>query len=462
MAEEHSRGHIGQCLSRILARRGDAAAFVSLESGAARTGAEFVNGVLSLSRAISSLGIGKGHVVAIAAFNSDWFLEWILALTLVGGIPAPLNYRWSKEEAREAVAGVEPVALVVDEGCRRWASELGDGSVTSLQWCFLMGEAPRCLYGPDSGLEQYVLREPMDDPTIHYIWAPEDIALICFTSGTTGRPKGVALSHMSLIIQSYAKIAIVGYTEDDIYLHTAPLCHIGGISSAIALLMVGGCHVFQPKFDARLTLQSIEEFQVTSLITVPTMISSLASLMRKEDEWAGGKSVIKVLNGGGSLSHDLISAAVLMFPRAKLISAYGMTEACSSLTFTTLHDPSSPLVETTSSEKVQGTPGFGPHEFKGICVGMPPIHVELCIEGNIARSSCPVVGRILSRGPHLMVRYWSSDKVKAPNWVKGGWLDTGEIGWIDGNGQLWLVGRNNSRIKSGGENVYPEELGALS
>ncbi|CAA6668083.1 unnamed protein product [Spirodela intermedia] len=425
----YSRGHICQCLSRILARRRDEALTICSESGARRTGGMFVEGVLRLARGLVALGVRRGDVVAIAAYNSEWFIEWLLAVALVGGVAAPLNYRW-----------------------------LGDGSVPSIRWCVLMGESPRCLNGHDNGLDQYIIKKPVEDPSFDYIWAPEDIALICFTSGTTGKPKGVAISHMSLIIQSYAKIAIVGYTEDDIYLHTAPLCHIGGISSCITMLMVGGCHVFQPKFDANVSVRSIEEHQVTSLITVPTMVAVLASFIGKENEWAGAKSVRKVLNGGGGLSHDLICAAVRMFPCAKLISAYGMTEACSSLTFKTLHDPISPKVGTASHKSYIATPGSPAHRVRGVCVGKPPLHVELCIRGSSTDNCGPEVGSILSRGAHLMVQYWSRVNVETLDRRTSGWLDTGDTGWIDGDGELWLVGRTNGRIKCGGENVYPEEV----
>lgn len=116
--------------------------------------------------------------------------------------------------------------------------------------------------------------------SFNYAWAPEGAVLICFTSGTTGRPKGVTISHSALIIQSLAKIAIVGYDEDDVYLHTAPLCHIGGLSSALTMLMVGGCHIFIPKFDAKLALEAIKQHHVTSLITVPAIMVDLVSIIR--------------------------------------------------------------------------------------------------------------------------------------------------------------------------------------
>ncbi|TYI26525.1 hypothetical protein ES332_A05G119200v1 [Gossypium tomentosum] len=269
--------------------------------------------------------------------------------------------------------------------------------------------------------------------------------------GTTGRPKGVVISHTALIVQSLAKVAIVGYSEDDVYLHTAPLCHIGGLSSAMAMLMVGACHAFIPKFEATLALEAIEQHHVTSLIIVPAMMADLISSVRLKRIQKGCDSVKKILNGGGGLSDNLIKDATRLFPRAKLLSAYGMTETCSSLTFTTLFEPM--LEASGTSLQMLAVTNSSPVKARGVCVGKPAPHVEIkiCVDGSSN------VGRILTRGPHVMLRYWDQIPEKASNSVEETWLDTGDIGFIDDHGNLWLVGRTNGRIKSGGENIYPEE-----
>ncbi|KAF5775244.1 putative o-succinylbenzoate--CoA ligase [Helianthus annuus] len=147
------------------------------------------------------------------------------------------------------------------------------------------------------------------------------------------------LSHSALIVQSPAKIATVGYNEDDVYMHTAPLGHVGGLSSALTMLMVGGCHVLMPKFEAKLAFEAIEEYRVTSLITVPTIMSDIISLIRTKYTRKELPTVKKILKGGGNLSNKQIKNATDIFPNAGLFTAYGMTEGCSSLTFMTLKDP---------------------------------------------------------------------------------------------------------------------------
>ncbi|KAM3700986.1 hypothetical protein ACJW31_05G139100 [Castanea mollissima] len=235
---------------------------------------------------------------------------------------------------------VRPVMLVTDESCHCWYSNFQKDDIPSLRWHVSLNSPSSDFMKMWNVLTTEMLKKnSVSSLPLNYCWAHEGAVIICFTSGTTGRPKGVTLSHAALIIQSLSKIAIVGYGEDDVYLHTAPLCHIGGLSSAMTMLMVGGCHVLIPKFEPKSALEAIERHKVTSFITVPAIMAGIISLIRQKETWKGMETVNKILNGGGGLSIELIKDATLFFPRAKLLSAYGMTETCSSLTFTTIYDP---------------------------------------------------------------------------------------------------------------------------
>ncbi|KMT19777.1 hypothetical protein BVRB_1g008330 [Beta vulgaris subsp. vulgaris] len=437
--------HICQCLNRLLTLRSNST--VTIANERRKSGKEFVESVLSLAHKLCEMGLRRGHIVAICAFNSDWYLEWLLAVAYVGGISAPLNYRWSLEESRLALEVIQPAMIVTDESCK-WLSELQKGTIFSPRWHVYIGNH----YSSLNGI-QGCKRPFLKFQTVKYCWAPEDVAIICFTSGSTGKPKGVAISHTSLIMQSLAKIAVVGYAEDDVYLHTAPLCHIGGISSCIAMLLAGGCHVLIPKFEVALAVKAIEENHVTSFITVPAILASLVSMMRYNESRKPKQSVRKILNGGGSLSIQLVDDAIRCFHSATLLSAYGMTEACSSLTFITLYDPAVNNAYQHLMEVSEITP-ISVHPIGGICVGKPAPHVEIVINREEESSH---VGRIMTRGSHVMIRYWGqSSAVEIDSGAD--WFDTGDSGHIDVHGNLWLVGRRNSRIKSGGENVYPEEV----
>ncbi|KAL2997127.1 hypothetical protein AAZX31_09G024200 [Glycine max] len=447
----YSHSHICQCLSGLLNFRRHFSVIIAEKRH--KTGQELAEEVLSLAQGLLHLGLTPGQVVAISAYNSERYLEWLLAIAFVGGIAAPLNYRWSFEEARLAINAVNPLMLVTDESSYARYSKLQQNDVPSLKWHILL-DSPSSDFTKWNVLTAEMLkRHPVKLLPFDYSWAPEGAVIICFTSGTTGKPKGVTLSHGALIIQSLAKIAIVGYNEDDVYLHTAPLFHIGGLSSAMTMLMVGGCHVLMPKFDAESAVDAIEQYAVTSFITVPAIMASLISIIRHKETWQGGDTVKKILNGGGSLSHELIKDTSIFFHKAKLISAY---ETCSSLTFLTLYEP---MHETTS----QSLQAFGVagskliHQQQGVCVGKAAPHIELKISADASGH----IGRILTRGPHIMLRYWDQTLTNPLNPNNEAWLDTGDIGSIDHYGNLWLLGRTNGRIKSGGENIYPEEVEAI-
>ncbi|CAA7062373.1 unnamed protein product [Microthlaspi erraticum] len=450
----YSRPHICQCLTRLASVKQNAV--VTIYGHRRRTGREFVAGVLSLAEGLVRLGLRNGDVVSIAALNSDLFLEWLLAVALVGGIVAPLNYRWSLKEAKMAMLLVEPVLLVTDESCVSWCIDLVD--IPSLKWRVLMESTSTELANQHN--KKFLTTEMLKQHTLvpslaTYAWAPNDAVVICFTSGTTGRPKGVTISHLAFITQSLAKIAIVGYGEDDVYLHTSPLVHIGGLSSAMAMLMVGACHVLLPKFDAETALQAMERHSVTCFITVPAMMADLIRVNRTKTNGAQNIGVRKILNGAGSLSSELLKEAAQIFPRARIISAYGMTEACSSLTFMTLHDP--------TQESCKGKFPLVKRIKQGTCVGKPAPHIEVMVKLDDNKSR---LGKILTRGPHTMLGYWGHQSVQekaatSETSSDGAWLDTGDIGTVDDFGNLWLIGRSNGRIKTGGENVYPEEVEAV-
>lgn len=134
----------------------------------------------------------------------------------------------------------------------------------------------------------------------------------------------------------------------------------------------------------------------------------------------------------------------------------GMTETCSSLTFMTLHDPTLQNSGKFISKNFESSTDSILHS-SGIYVGKPAPHVELCIGGGNLDYG-PASGRILTRGAHVMEGYWDGFAAVVPESSKHGWFDTGDIGWIDDQGDLWLMGRIKDRIKSGGENVYPQEV----
>ncbi|KAH7435662.1 hypothetical protein KP509_06G074200 [Ceratopteris richardii] len=441
--------HIGHALSRLAVERADAP--VCISDGSVRTGAQLVERILGLASGLRvNLGLQCGDRVAIAAFNSDQYLEWLIAVPCAGGIIAPLNYRWSIQEAYEAILQIKPVLLVVDHYCSDFGVKI-QHRLPSLQLialgCSIHG-APQA----NSILHR------TENFRLH--WAPDNIALICFTSGTTGKPKGAAISHNAIVFQSMAKITMVNYSQSDVYLHASPLCHIGGISSAHALLLVGGSHVFLSKFNALNTIEMIKKHQVTAIIAVPTMLKDLTTVLcssRYNDMQL--YSVRTILNGAGSLSLDVLQKTAKYFPAAKILSAYGMTEACSSMSFITLHDPNLCKDGQHLSEFKPIMREHHSSQLGGFCVGKAAPHLEIIVSANQDKA-CPrgcvnEEGDVLVRGPNMMEKYWGDVENAFDDY---GWFSTGDVGWMDHMGQLWLLGRRKDVIKSGGENVHCYEI----
>ncbi|KAG1654945.1 hypothetical protein FOA52_003266 [Chlamydomonas sp. UWO 241] len=275
-----------------------------------------------------------GDRVALLGASSDAYIIGLLGLLDAGCIAVPLNTRWSAPELAHALATTTPRLMLVDEGHKELAAHA-------------------------------------------LLCAPHGTAAIVFTSGTTGPPKGVSLSHASLHAQSLAKLACVGYARDDVYLHLAPLFHVGGLSSLLANLAAGAAHVVLPRFDAPAALSAIAAHRVTSFIAVPTMVADLAEAagmgvgagvaVGEQATGDGGRggddepscsgragdaadattarrrhavfpSVARVLVGAGGTSAVLRARLKALFPRAELHSAYGMTEAASSITFMRLEE----------------------------------------------------------------------------------------------------------------------------
>ncbi|PRW57638.1 2-succinylbenzoate-- chloroplastic peroxisomal [Chlorella sorokiniana] len=433
---------------------------------------------------VQRLDMQPGDRVCVAALATDRHLEALLAITAATGIAAPLNWRWGAAEAAGAAALVGARLLVADAACLRFALAAAGAANGALSTLLLLGSpgeyqqadlaaAPpglqlafaEALGGSCPGGGGLVLRA-----------APGGAALIVYTSGTTGKPKGVTLSHAALHSQCMAKLLMCGYCADDVYLHAAPLFHIGGLCSALAMLAAGARHVFLPRFDGPALLDAIRQHSVTSFIAVPTMVAELLAAASSAGV-ATLPSVQRILVGGGGMSPALQSGLAALCPAATVHTAYGMTECASSLTFATLWGPGGAGLTNSAGSGSGGAGGSQPAgPAGGVFVGKPPPGIELAIYlppagdaaeagsgggsgsgGGGGRVLLAGEGEVLTRGPHTMLGYWDDDDATAAAQLPGGWLRTGDLGCLS-QGRLWLLGRAKDMIKSGGENVHAWEV----
>ena len=216
---------------------------------------------------VAALAAGLGHhlqlecgsVAALAVKGSDLFFETLLALLALGVTPALINLRWSSFEAAEAVQSCNARAVLADSSGLRL---LHTSTLPSVE--------------VDSELDQRHGRVSSANLLQQFLGAPYQpiapsggAAVICFTSGSTGRSKGAVISHSALHVQALAKLLVVGYKSTDVYLHCAPLFHVGGLSSALAMLMVGAQHVFVPDYQPEACCRSILRHQVRDWLCQP-------------------------------------------------------------------------------------------------------------------------------------------------------------------------------------------------
>ena len=400
---------------------------------------------------VSGHDAGRSEKVVVFLTGSSMeALEALLGAREAGAVVCPINTRWSVEEMSRSVKLVNPVCIVTDEMCFQKCEALLD-SLKEVEPQVLMsnGQTPEILAPSSHSLKDIVSdHSDADGHVFSSVCKDEDPAFLVFTSGTTSQSKGVLISNKSMRFQCKAKMIYCGYNKEDIYLHTAPWYHVGGLCSALAMVDAGAKHYFLPLFDAALAIEIIERQRISAFIAVPTMMAELMAAARQKSCSASSfDSVRTVLLGAGAVS-DKMTAALHHYMRwANVYTAYGMTEACSSLTFSRL-GASAPMQKNSDSM---------------FYVGQPPRDIEIAVlprngvSGEVAIAGS---GELVTRGPHLFLRYWNArDDVSSYFYdLKGSkWFKTGDLGRVSG-GHVWLLGRVKDIVKTGGENVVAAEV----
>ena len=333
---------------------------------------------------------------------------------LAGGLGA-------KEGARVAVV----LDNRVETALLYWAAQWAGAVFVPLSWRLSEEELSYCI--DDAGAE-IVIRagDPLPDGPGHEGALDRDereISLLLYTSGTTGRPKGVPRSHAADRAGGLAQALQHGYEHGDRTLGVMPLYHTMGIHSLIAMHLVGGCYVPQARWDPAEALRLIEEERITSLYLVPTLFHDLVS-----DERLGEHdlSSVRALGyAGAAMTSTVVARCLEVFDPEVFVNHYGSTEV---YTFSIGRDQS-------------GKPG---------CAGRPSVNARLKLEPS---------GEICAHlsGDEAFAGYWNRPDADAKA-IRDGWYHTGDTGHLDADGDLWVDGRLDDMIISGGENIHPLEV----
>src|SRR5882762_6444494 len=387
---------------------------------------------IRLSTGLGRLGIVRGDRLAMLLPNGLVGIELFASAVLSGHVIVPLNFRWSIDELADALADCSAKALVVDDHFR-------DSGVASA------ARAKTILIdGGSRPAEGSILYESLFDAFSSRVndCAERDPLAIFYTGGTTGRSKGVMLSHGNAAYVALASMAEGAYGTDEIYLHTSPSFHIAGAMNVFQAFICASRNVVLPRFEAGAALAAISEEGVTQSLLVPTMLGMILDHPDLID--TDTSSVRRILYGAAPMTDALLDRAMAAFPRAEFMQLYGMTETTSNACI--LHS------------RVFTVPG---KRLLSRSVGRAMLGSEVGIFGQAGDPLPPgEVGEIAIRGPGVMLGYWNRPDATAAA-VRNGWMHTGDGGSMDAEGYVYLADRIKDMIISGGENIYSLEVEAI-
>jgi long-chain acyl-CoA synthetase len=399
------------------------------------TWSEFSARCARLAEGLRQLGVQPGARVAILAQNSDRYTEFFFAVARAGAVFVPINTRLAVPEIAYWLEDSGSQILFVDDEFLPLLADLGRRVRCVKQFGYL-GEAS----APPPGLLSYEGLVTTYAGGIAADRKPEDLVGLFYTGGTTGKSKGVMLSHRNLIANAFNITAAVRFDSSTRYLHAAPMFHLADGAGTFAIALTAGCNFYVPKFDPRGVMEVIAKEQITDALLVPSMINMLLS--HPEFRRFDVSSLRQLIYGGSPMPEAVVRKAMEMLPAVRLTQAYGQSEASPCLTLN-MHEHHALS---------------GPHAGKLRSAGRALYGIQLRIldeDGNEADRG--QVGEICARGDIVMTGYWNKPEQTAEA-LRGGWLHTGDMGTMDEEGFVFVVDRLKDMIVSGGENVFSVEV----
>jgi long-chain acyl-CoA synthetase len=390
--------------------------------------------VARLAGALVRLGMAPGDRVAMLAPNSQRYVEYIMGVWWGGGVLNPINVRWSVPEIVYSLDDCDTRILLVDDAFLAHV----DGIRAKAR------HSPTVIYAGEGTAPHGVLSfETLiaESPPVEDAWrGGDDLASIMYTGGTTGFPKGVMQTHMNLWSGCVPRLAELPPLPNCVVMHVAPLFHVAGLGRLVTQFLAGGTHVLMPSADAGELLATIEREAVTESVLVPTMIQAL---LAHPDLLRYNLGSLRQLYYGASPSAGtMVEQLIEKFPGIELSHSYGLTETCPVVS----SNPPENHSEAARRSGLSRSVGRG-----GIGVAIRIVDAD---GREVPRGT---VGEIVVRGPNITQGYWNKPEETARA-MRNGWFHTGDGGYMDEQGYVFIVDRIKDMIVTGGENVYSAEI----
>ena len=392
--------------------------------------------VWRLCHGLRALGLRPGDLLAILHENCHIFLETYLAAAHTGLILVPLNYRLSPPELQMILQDSQSRMVVSQDKFK--GSVAGSAGIEKV----IVTQGKGGSSGEEVDYEELLYRQPEILPPGTPV-EDSDVAHLYYTSGTTGRPKGVMLTHKNVKTHALGAIAELQLTDGDHWIHVAPLFHLADAWATFAITWAGGKHVIVPSFDPEAVFEAIQQEKVTITNLIPTMLNMMVNHPRvKEYDYS---SLRVLLSGGAPIAPELVRKIMETF-QTDYIQTYGMTETSPYLTLSIL------------KAQLKGLSWERQLAFKA-STGREFINVNLRVvdDGSDVAADGKQVGEIIVKGDIVTPGYWNLPE-ETSKAIRNGWLYTGDLAVIDSEGYVNIVDRKKDMILTGGENVYSTEV----
>ncbi|MQF82984.1 long-chain-fatty-acid--CoA ligase [SAR202 cluster bacterium AD-802-E10_MRT_200m] len=393
-----------------------------------------------LANALDDIGIQAGDRIAAMQVNCNEHIETYLATTKLDALFVPVNFRARSEEVAFMLNDSGAKALVFGSRYRELVEDIKD-ELTSIEHLIVLEDRlPGFLFYDD------LIKDAAEDERFPAN-DDEDVTIIMFTAGTTGTPKGVMLTHgsfSSYILSNVEPVDPDGDSEKNIV--TVPLHHIAGMQAVLSAIYGGRTLVLQRQFDPEEWMELVQAEKVNRAMMVPTMLKNLMDNPNFHQYDLSSMGVITY--GAAPMPVPVIREALTKFPGTRFINAFGQTETASTITMLPPEDHVLNEDDPEFEKKLKRLSSIGK--------ALEDVEVHIVDEDG---NPVPVgdVGEIVAKGQRLMKGYWNREEATRET-LRSGWLYTGDLGYFDDDGYIFLAGRAKDFIKRGGEMVAPEEV----